>query len=90
MYRSELERLMTLGSDDIEAACRGDRIRSLITRCTDEHLELSELADEAVDACDIDAHAFYAQEAAAWRATAQVLRTMAACAPSTRNALGAA
>ncbi|GAA4659407.1 hypothetical protein [Gordonia humi] len=76
MYRSELERLMTLASDEIEAACRGDRLSSLITRCADENLELSELADDAAAQCDVDRHSFYAQEAAAWRATAQVLRTM--------------
>lgn len=76
MYRSELERLMTLDADAVDAACRGDRLQSLITRCIDEHLELSELADEAAAAADIDAHGFYAQEAAAWRATATILREM--------------
>lgn len=67
---------MTLSSAEIDAACRGERLPSLVTRCVDEHLELAELADEAASSCDIDAHAYYTQEAAAWRATAQTLRTM--------------
>ncbi|MCF8570125.1 hypothetical protein L5G32_07590 [Gordonia sp. HY002] len=89
MYRSELERLMTLSSAEIDAACRGDRLRGLMTRCLDEHLELAELADEAAGACDIDAHAYYTQESAAWRATAHVLRTMATASTADR-AQGAA
>ncbi|MCF8589722.1 hypothetical protein [Gordonia liuliyuniae] len=90
MYRSELERLMTLASDDVNAACRGESLQSLITRCVDEHLELSELADDSAHTCDVDAHAFYVQEAAAWRATAQVLRTMSADSSLARDAQGAA
>ena len=78
MYRSDLERLLTLSSADVESACRGERLDSLTTRCFDEHLELSELADEAAAAGDLDAHGFYSQEGAAWRATAQILRGMAA------------
>ncbi len=68
---------MTLASVDIDAACRGERIESLITRCFDEHLELSDLAGEAADADDLATHDFYSQEASAWRSTAQVLRRMA-------------
>ena len=76
-HRSDLERLMTLSADDIAVACRGERLGALITRCFDEHLELSELADEAAGAADADANGFYAQEASAWRATAHLLRAMA-------------
>lgn len=80
---------MTMSSAEIDAACRGDRLQGLITRCLDEQLELAELADEAAGTCDIDAHAFYTQEAAAWRATTHVLRTMAIASPADR-AQGAA
>ncbi|WOC11639.1 hypothetical protein [Gordonia sp. MP11Mi] len=90
MYRSELERLMTLASDDVDAACRGERLPSLMTRCVDEYLELSELADESATACDVDAHAYYAQEAAAWRATARVLRSLSTDTSLARDAQGAA
>lgn len=77
-YRGELERLMTLAADEVDAACRGERLHALITRCTDEYLELAELADDAASSCDVDGHAYYTQEAAAWRATAHALRTMSA------------
>ncbi|GED99766.1 hypothetical protein nbrc107696_02130 [Gordonia spumicola] len=89
MYRSDLERLMTLSTSDVDAACRGERLVSLTTRCFDEHLELAELADEAAAAGDLDAHGYYSQEGAAWRATAQILRTMAAD-PMLRRTAGAA
>ena len=88
-YRSELERLMTLTAEDIDAACRGERLGVLITNCFDEHLELAELADEAAAKSDADAHSYYSQEAAAWRATAQLLRRLAAD-PSAPRASGAA
>ncbi|MEJ9077457.1 MULTISPECIES: hypothetical protein [Gordonia] len=78
MYHDDLERLMTLSTADIADACRGDRLQGLITQCYDEHLELAELADDAAAEGDLDAHGFYSQESAAWRATAQILRTMAA------------
>jgi len=75
-YRSELESLMTLSAEAITQACAGERLNSLITQCYDEYLELRELAEEIPDG---DAQRdFYLQEAAAWRATVRVLRTIAA------------
>lgn len=77
-YRTQLESLTTLSSDEIAQACNGERINALITRCYDEYLELRELAEEARGGNTSDRHDFFMQEAAAWRDTARVLRELSA------------
>ncbi|MHC3003758.1 hypothetical protein [Gordonia sp. GN26] len=78
-YRSDLERLATLDAAAIERACADcTTLDELIGCAVDEHLEFDALADEA-EACDEHEHAaFLRQEAAAWRATVRLLRTIAA------------
>lgn len=76
-YRRALERLTTLSSQEIDDACRGVRIQSLTTRCMDELMELTALADEALADYRIQEHVLYSQEVAAWSETVQMLRIMA-------------
>ncbi|WP_035718601.1 hypothetical protein [Gordonia shandongensis] len=75
-YRSELERLTTLTAEEVADACAGRRLSVLTTRCIDEVMELDALADEALADDDSEGHAYYHQEASAWRETAQLLRAL--------------
>lgn len=78
-FRSDLERLTTLDAETITRACT-DRaaIAGIVTYCLDESLELDDLAERAAATGDDDHAGYYRQEAAAWRATVTVLRTMGA------------
>ncbi|MGC4933988.1 hypothetical protein ACLQ3C_09920 [Gordonia sp. DT30] len=81
--RPDLEILATLDVTTIEAVCTdASLITHVISECLDEAAELDDLAEHADgdgggDGDDGDEHSelacFYRQEAAAWRATAQVL-----------------
>ncbi|MFZ2512317.1 MAG: hypothetical protein WAW85_14655 [Gordonia sp. (in: high G+C Gram-positive bacteria)] len=84
-YRTQLESLTTLSSDEITLACRGERINALVTHCYDEYLELRELAEEARGGATSERHDFYMQEAAAWRDTARILREMSAASAATET-----
>lgn len=77
-YRSDLERLATLDAEAIERACTDcTTLDELLACAVDEYLEHDVLAEEA-EACGDEEHAAYLrQEAAAWRATARLLRTIA-------------
>ncbi|MFT4085823.1 MAG: hypothetical protein QM658_01495 [Gordonia sp. (in: high G+C Gram-positive bacteria)] len=78
-YRSALEQQMTLSAESIAQACAGERLSTLMSYCYDEYLELREIAEELADAETSDAeaqHAYYVQEASAWRETAHILREM--------------
>ncbi|MGB3708773.1 hypothetical protein [Gordonia sp. (in: high G+C Gram-positive bacteria)] len=76
-YRRALERLATLPSHEIAAACSGTRIPSLITQCVDELMELTALADEAMLDDRYMELVLYTQEVSAWSETVQMLRIMA-------------
>ncbi|MEP9390940.1 hypothetical protein ABLE92_21095 [Gordonia sp. VNQ95] len=74
--RSELELLATLDAATIGALCADHTlIPAVITDCLDESWECDDLADAAQAAGDDDLADFHRQEAAAWRATARVLRS---------------
>lgn len=68
---------MTLDAATIDRVCRGDGIAAQLTRYVDEHLELCDLADDEDTGGGPERAAYYRQEAAAWRATATVLRRIA-------------
>ncbi|WP_040510016.1 hypothetical protein [Gordonia soli] len=76
-YRSDLELLVTLDASAIERACTSpDCLPELISLAIDESLEFDDCADLATSSGDDAAAAFCTQEAAAWRATAALLREM--------------
>ncbi|GAB2667155.1 hypothetical protein GCM10027169_31430 [Gordonia jinhuaensis] len=71
--RVELERLLTLDSDQIDLVCAGDALDDLIEFGHDEHAELCERADADFARGDTDAAQYHEQEAAAWRHTLRIL-----------------
>ncbi|MGC4961771.1 hypothetical protein [Gordonia sp. DT101] len=76
-YQAELERLATLDADAISRACSSpDAVMSLIDIAIDECIEYDELADEQFATGDHEHATFCRQEAAAWRATTTVLRSL--------------
>ncbi len=76
-YQSELERLTTLDADTIVRACSSPgAVVELIDQAVDECIEFDELADEHLMTGSDDDAAYCRQEAAAWRATAAVLRML--------------
>ncbi|MEO9327897.1 hypothetical protein [Gordonia aurantiaca] len=78
-YRSDLERLATLDAAAIEAVCTDcTTLDEFIACAVDESIEHDALADEAEARDDVEEAAFLRQEAAAWRATARLLRGIAA------------
>lgn len=86
-YQSDLERLTTLDGDTIIAVCASpDAVGGLIDDAVDECIEYDELADEHLAAGADDEAAYCRQEAAAWRATVTLLRTIAHDAGATRDA----
>ncbi len=86
-YQSDLERLMTLDGDTITVVCASpDAVVGLIDEAVDEYIEFDELADEHLASGADDEAAYCRQEAAAWRATVTLLRTIAHDAGATRDA----
>ncbi|WP_168699341.1 hypothetical protein [Gordonia paraffinivorans] len=78
-YRSDLERLATLDAAAIEAVCTDcTTIDEYIACAVDKSIEHDALADEFEAFDEPEEAAFLWQEAAAWRATARLLRTVAA------------
>lgn len=77
-YQSELERLTTLDAETIVRVCSSPcAVVELIDQAVDECIEFDELADEHLVSGSDDHAAYCRQEAAAWRATAAVLRMLA-------------
>ncbi|MYR08626.1 hypothetical protein GTV32_20980 [Gordonia sp. SID5947] len=77
-YQAELENLTTLDALAITRACSSpEAVMELIDEAVDECIEFDELGDEHLAAGEHEHAAFCRQEAAAWRATAAVLRSLA-------------
>ncbi|AZG48203.1 hypothetical protein [Gordonia insulae] len=90
-FQSELERLATLDADTIVHVCSSPAaLTELIDDAVDECIEYDELADDHLASEARDDAAFCRQEAAAWRATASLLRLMAADTRDERRQAGAA
>ncbi|MEE4024153.1 hypothetical protein V1Y59_13795 [Gordonia sp. PKS22-38] len=89
-YQPDLERLMTLDGDTIVRVCSSPRSAvELIDEALDECIAFDELADEHLASGADDDASYCRQEAAAWRATASLLRVIAA-ERAERRAAGAA
>ncbi|MFW0783870.1 hypothetical protein AAFP35_05065 [Gordonia sp. CPCC 206044] len=90
-FQPELERLATLDADTIDRACSTPEcLPDLIGTAVDEYLAFDEYADAHFAAGDIDEATLCRQEAAAWRATVAVLRSMSRMPGHANGEVGAA